>query len=218
MPALRLLVAEDQVLLREGVVRILRDLGFDVVGEAGDATELLRLGTDLRPDVVVADVQMPPGGADDGLRAAERLRRQRPGTGVLILSQHLDEAYALGLLGRDAHGCGYLLKERIADVESLGEAVRRVAAGGTVLDPDVVERMLAGRRRDDDLAGLTARERDVLALMAEGRSNPGIAAELGVTPAAVEKHATGIFGKLGLGREPGEHRRVKAVLAWVRSH
>jgi DNA-binding NarL/FixJ family response regulator len=214
---LRLVVAEDHALIREGLVRILRDQGFDVVGEAADAPTLESLARELRPDVIVVDVQMPPTQTDDGLRAAERIRRDRPEVGVLVLSQYVEEHYAMELIGEDARGVGYLLKDRVADVEAIGDAVRRVAAGGSALDPEVVARMLGRRRSGDVLGDLTPREREVLALMAEGRSNIGIADALGVTGAAVEKHVTGIFAKLGLGREPLAHRRVTAVLTFLRA-
>ncbi|WP_026910047.1 response regulator transcription factor [Patulibacter minatonensis] len=213
---LRLVVAEDHALIREGLVRILRDLGFDVVGQAGDAPTLEELAAELRPDVIVVDVQMPPTQTDDGLRAAERIRSAQPDVGILVLSQYVEEHYAMELIGEDPRGVGYLLKDRVADVETIGEAVRRVAAGGSALDPEVVARMFGRRRTGDVLAGLTPREREVLALMAEGRSNIGIADVLGVTGAAVEKHVTGIFSKLGLAKEPTEHRRVSAVLTFLR--
>jgi DNA-binding NarL/FixJ family response regulator len=160
---------------------------------------------------------MPPTHTDDGLRAAERIRRERPEVGVLVLSQYVEEQYAMELIGEDPRGVGYLLKDRVADVATIGDAVRRVAAGGSALDPEVVARMLGRRRTGDVLGELTPRERDVLARMAEGRSNLGIADELGVTAAAVEKHVTGIFSKLGLAREPADHRRVAAVLAFLRA-
>ncbi len=214
---LRVVVAEDHTLIREGLVRILRDQGFDVVGQAGDAPRLEELAAELRPDVLVVDVQMPPTHTDDGIRAAERIRRDRPDVGVLVLSQYVEEDYAMELIGEDPAGVGYLLKDRVADVDAIGDAVRRVADGGSALDPEVVARMLGRRRSGDALADLTPRERDVLALMAEGRSNLGIADHLGVTGAAVEKHVTGIFAKLGLAKAPSDHRRVSAVLTYLRA-
>ncbi len=214
---LRVVVAEDQVLLREGIVRLLQEHGIEVVGVSGDATDLLRKTGAHRPDVVVSDVQMPPDHTDDGLRAAIKIRAEHPETGVLVLSQFLDERYALDLIGDDEHGVGYLLKDRVGDVNSFISAVRRVAAGGSALDPEVVARMLGRRRVDDPLELLTTREREVLALMAEGKSNAGIADSLHVTVAAVEKHATSIFSKLELGHEPSEHRRVLAVLKLLRA-
>lgn len=216
-PPLRVLVAEDQALLREGIVRLLGDLGFDVVAAVADADELLATVGELRPDVVVVDVQMPPDLTDDGIRAAKRIRADLPGTGVLVLSQFLEENYALDLIGDDAGGVGYLLKDRVSDAAALADAIRRVAEGGSALDPEVVGRMVGRKRRDNRLDALTAREREVLALMAEGKSNPGIGAALGVTPAAVEKHVTGIFQKLDIGHEHSEHRRVMAVLALLRT-
>jgi DNA-binding NarL/FixJ family response regulator len=217
VPDIRVVVAEDHTLIREGLVRILADLGFDVVGQAADAPGLERLARERRPDVVVVDVQMPPTLTDDGLRAAERIRREQPEIGILVLSQYVEEHYAMELIGHDARGVGYLLKDRVADVAAIGDAVRRVAAGGSALDPEVVARMLGRRRSDDALGGLTRREHETLALMAEGKSNVGIGQALGVTPAAVEKHVTGIFLKLGLDREPTEHRRVAAVLTFLRA-
>lgn len=214
---LRVLVAEDQALLRQGIVRLLEDLGFDVVAQAADAPDLVRKARGHRPDVVVVDVQMPPDLTDDGLRAAQELRREHPGMGVLVLSQYLEERYALDLVGDDPRGVGYLLKDRVADADTLAEALRRVASGGSVLDPEVVSRMVGRRRSDSRLDDLTPREREVLAQMAEGKSNHGIAAALGVTPAAIEKHVTGIFNKLELGHEPTEHRRVMAVLTQLRA-
>ena len=212
-----MLVAEDQALLRAGLVRLLEDLSFTVVGQAADAPELLRGVREHRPDVVVVDVQMPPDLTDDGLRAALTIRREQPEVGILVLSQYLEEHYALTLIGEDARGVGYLLKDRVEDVDAFAEAIRRVAAGGSALDPEVVSRMVGRRRRDSRLDDLTPREREVLAHMAEGKSNPGIGAALGVTPAAVEKHVTGIFAKLGIGHEQSEHRRVMAVLAALRA-
>jgi DNA-binding NarL/FixJ family response regulator len=213
----RVVVGEDDVLLREGVVRLLAEAGLEVVAQAGDADDLLRKALAHRPDVVVADVQMPPGHGDDGLRAALELRRQHPEIGVLVLSQFYDEQYAIDLIGEHPEGVGYLLKERVGDVEAFVDAVTRVAAGGSALDPEVVGRMLGRRRSSGPLDRLSPRERDVLAAMAEGKSNQGIAEALVVTQAAVEKHVTGIFHKLELGQAPTEHRRVLAVLTYLRS-
>ena len=212
-----MIVAEDQVLLREGIVRLLGENGVDVVAQAGDAVDLLRKVGAHHPSVVVTDVQMPPDSTDDGLRAAIRIRSEHPETGVLVLSQFLDERYALDLIGDDAAGVGYLLKDRVGDVRTFVDAVRRVANGGSAVDPAVVATMVGRRRQRDPLEGLSPRERDVLALMAEGKSNAGIAEALHVTVAAVEKHATRIFAKLDLGTEPGEHRRVMAVLRLLRA-
>jgi DNA-binding NarL/FixJ family response regulator len=209
------LVAEDDVLMREGVVRLLQDGGFEVVATAGDAEALLRKALAHRPDVVVADVQMPPAREDDGLRAALELRRQRPEIGVLVLSQHYEERYALDLIGERPQGVGYLLKERVGDLDMFLEAVARVAAGGSALDPEVVGRMLGRRRSAGPLDRLSPRERDVLAAMAEGKSNRGIAADLLISEAAVEKHTTSIFNKLKLGPSPNEHRRVLAALKYL---
>ena len=209
-------VGEDDVLMREGIVRLLTEAGFDVVAQAGDADDVLRKGLAHRPDVLVTDVQMPPGHEDDGLRAALELRRQRPETAVLVLSQFCEEQYALDLIGERPEGVGYLLKERVGDVEAFVQAVARVAAGGSALDPAVVGRMLGRRRAADPIAALSPRERDVLGAMAEGKSNRGIADELFVTDAAIEKHVTRIFHKLGLGPTPTEHRRVLAVLTYLR--
>ncbi|HWV85278.1 MAG TPA: response regulator transcription factor [Capillimicrobium sp.] len=216
MTPLRVVVGEDDVLLREGIVRLLREAGVDVVAQAGDATDLLRRALAHHPDVVIVDVQMPPDFDDDGLRAALELRRTHPDIGVLVLSQFYEQQYALDLIGDRAQGVGYLLKERVGDVSAFIDAVERVAAGGSALDPEVVGRMLGRRRPGGPLDQLTARERDVLAAMAEGKSNRGIAEELAVTQAAVEKHVTNIFQKLGLDNSPTEHRRVQAVLTYVR--
>ncbi|WP_233243663.1 MULTISPECIES: response regulator transcription factor [Solirubrobacterales] len=213
----RVLIADDEVLLRAGIARLLQDAGMTVVAETGDAEEAVELTAAHTPDVAILDVQMPPSLTDDGLRAAIRIRREHPDTTVLVLSQFLEEQYPLDLIGDDAEGVGYLLKTRVADVPSFVESVRRVASGGSALDPDVVALMVGRRRRDNPLDALTPRERDVLSLMAEGKSNHGIARSLEVTPAAVEKHITGLFGKLGLGDEPLQHRRVMAVLALLRS-
>jgi DNA-binding NarL/FixJ family response regulator len=212
----RVVVAEDSVLLREGIVRLLAEAGFDVVGEAGDAEDLLRKVTAHKPDVAIVDIRMPPTHTDDGLRAALEIRRRLPQTGVLVLSQYVEEGYALDLLDESAEGTGYLLKDRVADVERFLDSVRRVGEGGSALDPEVVGHLLGRRRRDDPLAAITPREREVLALMAEGRSNRGIAEQLVVTERAVEKHVTGIFDKLGLSPVPEDHRRVLAVLTFLR--
>lgn len=213
---LRVVVGEDQLFVREGVVRVLEEAGCEVVGVAGDAEDLVRKARGHKPDVVVADIQMPPDNGDDGLQAAIRIRRELPGTGVLVLSQYLEDRYALELVADDAAGAGYLLKDRVGDVRAFGEAVRRVAAGGSVLDPEVVGRMVGRHRRDSPLDDLTPRERDVITLMAEGRSNRGIADALVVTPAAVERHVTSIFDKLGLQPSTDDHRRVLAVLRYLR--
>src|SRR3954469_1652426 len=202
--------------MREGIARLLAEGGFEVVAQAGDAEDLLRKALAHRPDVVIADVQMPPGREDDGLRAALELRRQRPETGVLVLSNYYEEEYALDLIGERAEGVGYLLKERVGDVDAFTDAVARVAAGGSALDPEVVARMLGRRRADGPLDRLSPRERDVLAQLAEGKSNQGIAEALLVTSAAIEKHVTGIFSKLGLDATPTAHRRVLAALAYLR--
>jgi len=212
----RIVIGEDDVLMREGIARLLTEAGYEVVAQAGDADALLRKALAHHPDVVVADVQMPPGRGDDGLRAALELRRQRPETGVLVLSQYYEDEYALELIGERPEGVGYLLKERVGDVEAFVQAVARVAAGGSALDPEVVARMLGRRRASGPLDSLSPRERDVLAAMAEGKSNHGIAETLVVTDAAVEKHVTSIFHKLGLGPTQTEHRRVLAVLTYLR--
>jgi DNA-binding NarL/FixJ family response regulator len=213
---LRVVLGEDDVLLREGIARLLTEAGVDVVAQAGDATDLLRKGLAHRPSVVIADVNMPPGHGDDGLLAAIEIRRQRPETGVLVLSQYYEERYAVDLIGERAEGVGYLLKERVGDVESFIDAVTRVAQGGSALDPEIVGRMLGRRPRNGQLDGLSQRERDVLAAMAEGMSNHGIATTLIVSQAAVEKHVTSIFHKLKLDPAQTEHRRVLAVLAYLR--
>jgi DNA-binding NarL/FixJ family response regulator len=212
----RVVIGEDDLLLREGVARILAEAGFDVVAQAGDADDLLRKALAHRPDVAIVDVQMPPGHGDDGLQAAVELRRQRPETGVLVLSQFYEERYAVDLIGDSAEGVGYLLKERVGEIRAFTDAVERVASGGSALDPEVVARMLGRRRPPGPLDGLSPRERDVLASMAEGKSNRGIAEALVVTEAAVEKHVTSIFRKLELGSAPTEHRRVRAVLTHLR--
>jgi DNA-binding NarL/FixJ family response regulator len=211
----RVVIGEDDVLMREGIARLLAEAGFEVAAHAGDAESFLRKALAHRPDVAVVDVRMPPGRSDDGLRAALELRRLRPETGVLVLSQYYDETYAVDLIGDSAEGVGYLLKERVGDVDVFTDAVARVAAGGSALDTEIVARMLGRRRAQGALDDLTPREREVLAAMAEGKSNQGIAAALFVTEAAVEKHVTSIFHKLGLTPTAGEHRRVLAVLRYL---
>ena len=213
----RVVIAEDSVLLREGITRLLEESGFEVAGQAGDAEDLLRKVGAHKPDVAVIDVRMPPSHTDEGLRAARRIRAEHPGTGVLVLSQYVEEAYALDLLSESTESTGYLLKDRVADVASFIDAVQRVADGGSALDPEVVALLLGRRRRNDPLAPLTPREREVLALMAEGRSNSSMAAVLVVSERAVEKHVTSIFSKLDLPPAAQDHRRVLAVLAFLRS-
>jgi DNA-binding NarL/FixJ family response regulator len=214
--AVRVVVGEDEPLVREGIVRVLEDAGFEVVGVAADAPDLVRKTNAHKPDVVVTDIQMPPERTDDGLRAARQIRRDRPETGVVVLSQFLEDRYAIDLVGDSAAGVGYLLKERVGDLALFADAVRRVANGGSALDPEVVQRMVGRRRTTSAVEELTAREREVMALMAEGRSNGGIAAELVVTVAAVERHITNIFDKLGLRPAPEDHRRVLAVLEYLK--
>jgi DNA-binding NarL/FixJ family response regulator len=214
---IRVVIAEDSVLLREGIARLLEESGFEVAAQAGDAEDLLRKVGAHKPDVAVVDVRMPPTHTDEGLRAAHRIRADHPGVGVLVLSQYVEEAYALDLLAQSTESTGYLLKDRISDVDSFTDAVRRVANGGSALDPEVVALLLGRRRREDPLASLTPREREVLGLMAEGRSNAAIAEALVVTERAVEKHVTSIFSKLDLTPTVEDHRRVLAVLAYLRS-
>jgi DNA-binding NarL/FixJ family response regulator len=213
----RVVVAEDSVLLREGIVRLLEESGMEVVGQAGDAEGLLRKVRAHKPDVAVVDIRMPPTNTDDGLRAAQEIRAELPEVAVLVLSQYVEEGYALELLGDSAAGLGYLLKDRIADVDGFVDAVRRVARGGSALDPEVVSRLVGRSRRHDPLVELTPREREVLELMAEGRTNAAIAERLVVTERAVEKHVTSIFAKLGLAPATEDHRRVLAVLTFLRS-
>jgi DNA-binding NarL/FixJ family response regulator len=214
--AVRVVVGEDQPLVRAGIVRTLEEEGFEVVAVAGDAPDLLRKTRAHKPDVVITDIQMPPDSTDDGLRAAIEIRQTQPGVGVVVLSQFLEDRYALDLVGDHAEGVGYLLKDRVGDLKLFTDAVHRVARGGSALDPEVVQRMVGRRRVDSPLDELTPRERQVLELMAEGRSNQGIAEELIVTVAAVERHITNIFGKLGLRAVPEDHRRVLAVLEFLR--
>jgi DNA-binding NarL/FixJ family response regulator len=209
-------VGEDQPIVREGIVHILQDGGFDVVATAGDAQELVRKVRTYRPDVVVTDIQMPPDRTDDGLRAALEIRAAQPEVGVLILSQFLEDRYAFELVADGAQGVGYLLKEKVGDLRMFTDAVRRVASGGSALDPDVVARLIGRPRRNSPLDQLTKRERQVLSLIAEGRSNAGVADELVITIAAVERHVTSIFDKLDLRQSPEQHRRVVAVLTYLR--
>jgi DNA-binding NarL/FixJ family response regulator len=216
VPAVRVLIADDEVLLRAGVARLLADAGIEVVEQVSDARAILDAVQRHLPDVAIIDVQMPPDSTDDGLRAAIAVRELDIGTAVLVVSNFLEERYPLDLIGDNASGVGYLLKTRIGDVESFIESVRRVAAGGSALDPEVVARMVGRRRTNHPIDTLTPRERAVLSLMAEGRSNNGIAVRLDITPAAVEKHVTAVFSKLGLGDQPYHHRRVMAVLQMLR--
>jgi DNA-binding NarL/FixJ family response regulator len=206
----RVIVAEDSVLLREGIVRLLGEAGFEVVGQAGDGEELMRKARAHMPDVAIVDIRMPPTHTDEGLRAARAIREELPGTGVLVLSQYIEEEYALELLSDDATGV-------VSDLERFADAIRRVAEGGSALDPEVVSQMLGRRRAEDPLDELTEREREVLGLMAEGRSNQAIAETLTISGRAVEKHVTSIFVKLGLAPAAEDHRRVLAVLAFLGS-
>jgi DNA-binding NarL/FixJ family response regulator len=212
---MRVVLADDSVLLREGIARLLTDAGFDVVGQAGDAEDLMRKVGAHRPDVAVVDVRMPPTNTDEGLRAALDIRSQHPDVGVLVLSQYIEARYAMELLADSAEGVGYLLKDRVSDIERFTDAVKRVGEGGSALDPEVVSQLLGRRRERDPLSEVTAREREVLELMAEGRSNHAIADALVITERAVEKHVTSIFGKLGLTPAAEDHRRVLAVLAFL---
>jgi len=212
---MRVVIAEDSVLLRAGLVALLEDAGFEIVGEAADAEDLLRKVRAHRPELVVTDIRMPPTQTDEGLRAAQQIRSELPEIGLMVLSQHIDEGYALELLQGSAEGVGYLLKDRVADINAFVDALRRVAARGSVLDPEVVSQLLGRRRGDDPLDRLTPRERQVLALMAEGRSNHAVARELFVTERAIEKHVTSIFSKLGLSAAEDGHRRVLAVLQYL---
>jgi len=213
---LRVVIAEDSGLLREGLARLLADASLDVVAKVGDGPGLISAVEQHRPNVAVVDVRMPPGYHDEGLKAAIEIRRRIPNLPILVLSQYVEERYGAELLESGAAGVGYLLKDRVADVPDFVAAVRDVAAGGTVLDPEVVSQLLSRRRRDQRLGALTPREREVLSLMAEGRSNRAIARVLYVTEGAVEKHVKNIFGKLGLAQTDDDHRRVLAVLAYLR--
>jgi DNA-binding NarL/FixJ family response regulator len=213
----RVIVADDSVLLREGLARLLDESGFEVVAQAGDGEELLRKAKAHKPDIAIVDIRMPPTHTDEGLRAAIAIRETMPDTGVLVLSEYLEEQYALELLADDAAGVGYLLKSRVSDVDRFAEAVRRVAEGGSALDPEVVSQMVGRRRVKDPLEELTPREREVLRLMAEGRSNHAIAETLVISERAVEKHVTSIFSKLNLPQTAEDHRRVLAVLRFLGS-
>jgi DNA-binding NarL/FixJ family response regulator len=212
----RVVIAEDSVLLRAGLERLLAEGELEVVGTVGDGPALVAAAAALRPDIAIVDVRMPPTHTDEGLRAALEVRRLVPETAILVLSQYVEERYALELIGSNAEGVGYLLKDRVADVAEFLAAVRHVAGGGTALDPEVVAQLLGRRRRGNPLEALSPREGEVLALMAEGRSNAAIAAELVVTDGAVEKHVSNIFAKLGLPATPNDHRRVLAVLTYLR--
>ncbi|GAA4066389.1 response regulator transcription factor [Nonomuraea soli] len=215
---MRVVVADDAVLIREGLVRLLEEFGNEVVATVGDGPSLVQAVQEYKPDVSVVDVRMPPSFTDEGLRAAVEVRQKVPGAPVLILSQYVEVSYADDLLA-DAHGAvGYLLKDRVIDVEEFLEGLRRVASGGTVFDPQVVSQLMVRRRKNDPLAQLTPREREVLGLMAEGKSNPAIGRQLVISDGAVEKHIRSIFAKLGLHAEDSDqHRRVLAVLAYLRS-
>jgi DNA-binding NarL/FixJ family response regulator len=215
-PHVRVVIADDSVLLREGVASLLEEAGFEVVGQAGDPDDLLLKVRSYEPDVVVVDIRMPPTHTDEGLRAAQEIRERHPGVGVLVLSQYVESGYALELLQGSAEGVGYLLKDRVSDVQEFAAAVKRVGEGGSALDPEVVSRLVGRRRGDDPIAQLTPREREVLELMAEGRSNQGIAERLVVTERAVEKHVTSILQKLRLPAAAEDHRRVLAVLAYLK--
>jgi len=213
---MRIAIAEDAVMMREGLVRLLADRGHEVVAAVGDADALRAAVDEHRPDGVIVDIRMPPTHTDEGLRAALRLRRDHPSIGVLVFSQYVETRYASQLLADNPTGVGYLLKDRVADVADFAAAVTRVGAGGTALDPEVVSQLLRASRQHDALAALTPREREVLALMAEGRSNAGISEALVITEGVVEKHVASIFAKLGLPATEGDNRRVLAVLRYLR--
>jgi DNA-binding NarL/FixJ family response regulator len=213
---LRVVIAEDTVLLREGLRRVLGDAGLEVAGTAADAERLLQLTRTLQPDVVLVDIRMPPTQTTEGLQAARQIRQQWPGTAVVVLSQHVETELLFELLADDPRGVGYVLKERVADIAQFTDAIRRVAAGESVIDPEVVSRLVARPRRGSPLETLTERERDVLALMAEGRSNQAIAGQLWMSPKTVETHVGAIFSKLRLAPAAEDHRRVLAVLAFLR--
>jgi DNA-binding NarL/FixJ family response regulator len=214
---MRVVVADDEVLLREGLARLLTETGFEVVGKAGDPDQLLRVVRQSRPQVAIIDIKMPPTHTDEGLVAAEELRRRDPSMGVLVLSHYLESRYAMRLLQQHPERIGYLLKERISDIAVLADAIRRVAEGECVIDPTIVARLMARQRDSGPLTQLTDREREVLALMAEGHSNQGICDKLFLSPKTVEAHVSQIFSKLDLREVPGYHRRVLAVLTFLRT-
>ena len=213
---MRVVLAEDSVLLREGVARLLEEQGFEIVAQTGSAEDLMLKVRSYSPNVVIVDIRMPPTHTDEGLKAAQEIRETFPEVGVLVLSQYVEPTYAMELLAESAEGVGYLLKDRVSDVGEFAAAVRRVGEGGSALDPAIVSQLVGRRRRDDPLDQLTPREREVLEHMAQGRSNQGIADQLVVTERAVEKHVTSIFGKLRLPHAPENHRRVLAVLTYLR--
>jgi DNA-binding NarL/FixJ family response regulator len=217
MAGMRVVIAEDSALLREGLVRLLEDRGYEVVAAVGDARSLLAAVADHHPDVVVTDIRMPPTHTDEGLRAAVELRRHHREVGVLVLSQYIETTYATALLAGNAGGVGYLLKDRVADAAEFAGALERVAAGGTALDSEVVTKLMRASRQIGGLGGLTPREREVLELMAEGRSNAAIAEAMLISSGAVEKHVASIFGKLGLPSSEADNRRVLAVLQYLRA-
>ena len=212
---MRVVLAEDSVLLREGVARLLEEQGFEVVAQTGTAQDLMLKVRSYTPNVVIVDIRMPPTHTDEGLKAAQEIREAYPAVGVLVLSQYVEPTYAMELLAESAEGVGYLLKDRVSDVGEFAAAVRRVGEGGSALDPAIVSQLVGRRRRDDPIDQLTPREREVLEHMAQGRSNQGIADQLVVTERAVEKHVTSIFGKLRLPHAPEDHRRVLAVLTYL---
>jgi DNA-binding NarL/FixJ family response regulator len=217
MAGMRVVIAEDSALLREGLVRLLEDRGYQVAAAVADATSLLAAVAEHHPDVVVTDIRMPPTHTDEGLRAAAELRKHHPEVGVLVLSQYIETTYATALLAGNAGGVGYMLKDRVADAAEFTGALERVAAGGTALDPEVVTKLMRASRQIGGLGGLTPREREVLELMAEGRSNAAIAEAMVISSGAVEKHVASIFGKLRLPSSEADNRRVLAVLQYLRA-